>query len=149
MCFSSEDSNCCADCVVVLQGMESFILCSKMSVGGRSCPCFNNVSRGAAPNLACNRARQNQDLNIPEEKRKLNASSRSDKKAIAGAKPELITRFEEHIGSLPAGSQAFWSLSNVAQGNFCHINLPPLHKSDDSLAHSAKEKAYLLVHLLA
>ncbi|XP_062528539.1 uncharacterized protein LOC134200191 [Bombyx mori] len=155
-CFSSADPDVCADRLkdVVLQGMELFIPSSEVPVGGRSRPWYNNASRDAAhlkrsAYVAWDDARRRRDPNISEERRKYNAASRSYKKVIARAKSEHVARIGERLKSYPSGSRAFWSLAKAAEGNFCRSSLPPLRKSDDSLAHSAKEKADLLVKLFA
>ncbi|CAF4763442.1 unnamed protein product [Pieris macdunnoughi] len=53
------------------------------------------------------------------------------------------------LAQLPSGTRAFWSLAKAVQGNFCQPAIPPLHREDDSLAHTAKEKADLLGCLFA
>ena len=155
-CFSSRNPDTCADCVtdVVHMGMELFIPNAKIPVGGRSRPWYNATCRATAHQkqsayMAWNRARRCRDPCVAEERRKFNAASRANKKAIAEAKAEHVARIGERLGRHPSGSRAFWSLAKAAQGNFCQTSLPPLRKSDDTLAHSAKEKADLLVHLFA
>ncbi|CAG5059769.1 unnamed protein product [Parnassius apollo] len=75
---------------------------------------------------------------------KYNSDSRSFKRVIAKAKSEHIGRIGEKLVRLPSGIRAFWSLAKAVQGNFCQPSVPSMHREDDSLGHTAKEKADLL-----
>ncbi|CAF4864432.1 unnamed protein product [Pieris macdunnoughi] len=100
---------------VVLLGMELFIPLSAVPVGGKSQPWFRRSCKAAL------------------------RPSRSVKREIAKAKWEHIDRFGEKLAHLPSGTRAIWSLAKAVQGNFCQPSIPPLHREDDSLAHTAKE----------
>ncbi|XP_045500068.1 uncharacterized protein LOC123697570 [Colias croceus] len=156
VCFSSEDPNACAESItdVVLQGMELFVPYSVVPVGGRSKPWF-----GRSCNMA---SRQKQELfqawvaatacrdpSVGLIRKKYNSASRSYKREIARAKSSYIGALGDRLARLPSGTRAFWSLAKAIQGNFCRSSFPPLHKDEDSLAHSAKEKAELLGALFA
>ncbi|CAH2090623.1 unnamed protein product [Euphydryas editha] len=60
-----------------------------------------------------------------------------------------ISHIGAKLASYPSGSKAFWSLAKAAESNFCRPSLPPLLRTDGSLAHSAKEKADLFASLFA
>lgn len=156
LCFTSEDPDTCAAAVseTILAGMEYFIPNSLVAAGTRKRPWFNRPCKEAkrlkqAAFRAWTTARSNSDPNISDVKRKLNAVSRSCKRAIARAKFEFIGRIGERLVNYPSGSRAFWSLAKAAEGNFCLSSLPPLKNADGNLAHSAKEKADLLGTLFA
>ncbi|CAH2084689.1 unnamed protein product [Euphydryas editha] len=156
LCFTSEDPDTCAAAVseTILAGMEYFIPNSLVAAGTRKRPWFNRPCKEAkrikqATFRAWTTARSNSDPNVSDVKRKLNAVSRSCKRAIARAKFEFIGRIGERLANYPSGSRAFWSLAKAAEGNFCLSSLPPLQNADGNLAHSAKEKADLLGTLFA
>lgn len=156
LCFASVDPSICADSIadVVLQGMECFIPNSRVRVGGRSQPWFNRscadaakAKRAAYKTWAA--ASMGKDPKTDELKKRLNAASRLAKKTAKRARCAHISRIGEQLASYPSGSRAFWSLAKAAEGNFCRSALPPLRKPDDSLAHSAKEKADIFGSLFA
>ncbi|CAH2267191.1 jg2924 [Pararge aegeria aegeria] len=78
-----------------------------------------------------------------------NAASRTYKKAITSARLRHIDRIGQRLVKMPSGTRAFWSLSKAIQGNFCRSTFPPLRKPDDTLAHTAQEKAEILCTLFA
>ncbi|CAG4968326.1 unnamed protein product [Parnassius apollo] len=151
VCFSPDDPNVVADSVadVVLQVMELFIPSSVVPIGGKSQPWFGRSCKIASCyKQECYRAwadaSASRDVNTSALKKKYNSASRSFKRVIAKAKSEHIGRIGERLVRLPSGTRAFWSLAKAVQGNFCQPSLPSLHREDDSLAHTAKEKADLL-----
>ncbi|XP_063636069.1 uncharacterized protein LOC134806671 [Cydia splendana] len=156
LCFSSDDLDNCAKFVAdtILLGMECFVPSTLVRVGNRSQPWFGRACAEARKSKeeayqAWAAARQVNDRNCSELKKRLNAATRSCKKRIVAAKFEHTRRIGEILVSQPSGSRTFWSLAKAVQGNFCRVSLPSLHKPDDSLAHSAKEKADLLCSLFA
>ncbi|CAF4953808.1 unnamed protein product [Pieris macdunnoughi] len=129
--------------------MELFIPFSAVPVGGKSQPWFRRSCKAALRRKrecfkAWAEAVTSCDVTIGERKKAYNSASRSFKREIAKAKSEHIARFGEKLAHLPSGTRAFWSLAKAVQGNFCQPSIPPLHREDDSLAHTAKEKADLL-----
>ncbi|CAF4937092.1 unnamed protein product [Pieris macdunnoughi] len=156
MCFSPEapDSVAASVAEVVLQGMELFILFSAVPIGGKSQPWFKRSCKAASRRKrecfkAWAEAAKSRDANTSELKTAYNSASRFFKREITKAKSEHIARFGEGLAQLPSGTRAFWSLAKAVQGNFCQPAIPPLHREDDSLAHTAKEKADLLGCLFA
>ncbi|CAF4908224.1 unnamed protein product [Pieris macdunnoughi] len=154
--LSSSTPDAVADSVaeVVLQGMELFIPFSAVPVGGKSQPWFRRSCKAALRRKrecfkAWAEAVTSCDVTIGKRKKAYNSASRSFKREIAKAKSEHIARYGEKLAHLPSGTRAFWSLAKAVQGNFCQPSIPPLHREDDSLAHTAKEKADLLGCLFA
>ncbi|CAG4978252.1 unnamed protein product [Parnassius apollo] len=151
VCFSPDDPKVVADSVadVLLQGIELFIPSSVVPIGGKSQPWFGRSCKIASCyKQECYQAwadaSASRDVNTSALKKKYNSASRSFKRVIAKAKSEHIGRIGEKLVRLPSGTRAFWSLAKAVQGNFCQPSLPSLHREDDSLAHTAKEKADLL-----
>ncbi|CAF4900038.1 unnamed protein product [Pieris macdunnoughi] len=128
MCFSPEapDSVAASVAEVVLQGMELFIPFSAVPIGGKSQPWFKRSCKAASRRKReCFNGRKRRNLVMP-----------------------IPANLKKHI-TQPPGTRAFWSLAKAVQGNFCQPAIPPLHREDDSLAHTAKEKADLLGCLFA
>ncbi|XP_013175252.1 PREDICTED: uncharacterized protein LOC106123457 [Papilio xuthus] len=156
VCFSLDDPDAVADSVadVVLQGMDLFIPSSVVPIGGSSRPWFGRSCKLAARyKQDCYRAWAEasaaRDVNTSQLKKKYNSASRSFKRVIAKAKSEHVASIGERLVHLPSGTRAFWSLAKAVQGNFCKPSLPSLRRGDDSMAHTAKEKADLLGSLFA
>ncbi|XP_045541866.1 uncharacterized protein LOC123723329 [Papilio machaon] len=156
VCFKLDDPDAVADSVtdVVLQGMELFIPSSVVPIGGSSRPWYGRSCKLAARyKQDCYRAWAEasaaRDVNTSLLKKKYNSASRSFKRVIAKAKSEHVAIIGERLVKLPSGTRAFWSLAKAVQGNFCKPSLPSLRRGDDSLAHTAKEKADLLCSLFA
>ncbi|CAG4986993.1 unnamed protein product [Colias eurytheme] len=156
VCFADDDPDARADSVadVVLQGMELFIPSSVVPVGGKSQPWFGQSCREASRTKqdcyqAWTEARAARDPHVKHLKKMYNSASRSFKKKISEAKSEFINRIGKKLTHYPSGTRAFWSLAKAIQGNFCRSSFPPLRRSDDTLAHTAKEKAETLATLFA
>ncbi|XP_013161244.1 PREDICTED: uncharacterized protein LOC106113067, partial [Papilio xuthus] len=156
VCFNLDNPDAVADSIadVVLQGMELFIPSTMVPSGGRSRPWFGRSCKIALRyKRECYRAWAEAlaagDHNSSALKMKYNSASRSFKRVIAKAKSEHVASIGEKLVRLPSGTRAFWSLAKAVQGNFCRPSLPSLRREDDSLAHTAKEKADLLVSLFA
>ncbi|XP_045541428.1 uncharacterized protein LOC123722911 [Papilio machaon] len=156
VCFRLDDPDAVADSVadVVLQGMDLFIPSSVVPIGGSSRPWFGKSCKLASRyKQDCYRAWAEasaaRDVNTSQLKKKYNSASRSFKRVIAKAKSEHVASIGERLVHLPSGTRAFWSLAKAVQGNFCKPSLPSLRREDDSLAHTAKEKADLLGSLFA
>ncbi|XP_013173125.1 PREDICTED: RNA-directed DNA polymerase from mobile element jockey-like, partial [Papilio xuthus] len=156
VCFKLDDPDAVAVSVsdVVLQGMELFIPSSVVPIGGNTRPWFGQSCKLAARyKQDCYRAWAEasaaRDVNTSLLKKKYNFASRSFKRVIAKAKSEHVASIGERLVRLPSGTRAFWSLAKAVQGNFCKPSLPSLRRGDDTLAHTAKEKADLLGSLFA
>ncbi|VVC97405.1 unnamed protein product [Leptidea sinapis] len=89
------------------------------------------------------------DPNCIVLKRKYNRASRFFKRQTARAKSKHVVKIGEQLSSYPTGTRKFWLLSKAALGNFSQPSMPPLHMRNDTLTHTAKEKADLLCTLFA
>ncbi|XP_045511489.1 uncharacterized protein LOC123706298 [Colias croceus] len=156
VCFSSADPSSCADNVVdvIRQGMEYFIPFSDVNFDGKAKPWFNSdcitaEKRKLLAYKAWVDARLRKAPDLRSKKRAFNKAAKYSKKVIRKARFDRIQNIGRKLISYPSGSKAFWSLAKIVESNFCRPSLPPLLKSDGSLAHSAKEKADLLASLFA
>ncbi|XP_013143050.1 PREDICTED: uncharacterized protein LOC106106938 [Papilio polytes] len=156
VCFNLDGPDAVADSIadVVLQGMELFVPSSVVPIGGKTRPWFGHSCKSALRyKRECYRAwavaSAAGDETTRELRKKYNLASRSFKRVIARAKSEHVASIGEKLVRLPSGTRAFWSLAKAVQGNFCRPSLPSLRREDDSLAHTAKEKADLLASLFA
>ncbi|XP_050677490.1 uncharacterized protein LOC126974115 [Leptidea sinapis] len=156
VCFPSDDPSACAVAVadMILQGMDITIPSSVVPIGGRSQPWFDASVKAASD---CKKralrtwvaALGSKDPNCKVLKRKYNRASRFFKRQIARAKSKHVVKIGEQLSSYPTGTRKFWSLSKAALGNFNQPSMPPLHMRNDTVAHTAKEKADLLCTLFA
>ena len=156
VCFSSNDPTCCADAVssVILQGMEYFIPFADISLETKARPwftaeCFRAKKLKYQAYLAWADARRRKAVDLHTLKKAYNTAAKSCKKVIRRARFDHIGRIGDKLASYPSGSKAFWSLAKSVESNFCRPSLPPLRRSDGTLAHTAKEKADLFANLFA
>ena len=156
ICFSSNDPSCCADAVssVILQGMEYYIPFADISLETKARPWFNAECILAERQkheayLAWADARKRKAEDLQNWKKAYNSAAKSCKKVIRKARFDHIGRIGDKLASYPSGSKAFWSLAKSVESNFCRPSLPPLRRTDGSLAHTAKEKADLFAELFA
>ncbi|XP_022838082.1 uncharacterized protein LOC111365117 [Spodoptera litura] len=156
VCFSSDDPSACAEAVtgVLRQGMEYYIPFSDVASSGGTRPwfdadCGRAEAQKQAAYLAWADARRRRADDIHQKKRAFNRAAKSCKKALRMARFNHIGRIGNKLASYPAGSKAFWSLAKAVESNFCRSSLPPLLRSDGTLAHTAVEKANLFASLFA
>lgn len=82
-------------------------------------------------------------------KRAFNLAAKFCKRILSRARFGCIRRIGSKLASYPNGSRAFWYLVKAVESNFNRSSLPPLLKSDGSLAHAAEEKANIFASLFA
>ncbi|VVC97883.1 unnamed protein product [Leptidea sinapis] len=134
---------------VILQGMDIFIPISVVPIGGRSQPWFDASVKAASD---CKKqayrtwfaALGTKDSDCKVLKRKYYRASRFCQRQIARANSKHVVKIGEQLSSYPTRTRKFWSLSKAVLGNFNQPSLPPLHMKNDTLDHTAKEKADLL-----
>lgn len=68
---------------------------------------------------------------------------------IDKAKKDFINRKASKLSSCPAGSRAFWSLSNAICNNFCNSSFPPIVHLDGSSAVDSFDKANIFADTFA
>ncbi|XP_045449132.1 uncharacterized protein LOC123657655 [Melitaea cinxia] len=155
-CFSSDDPSSCAEAItaVIRQGMEYFIPYSDVATNGKARPwfdvdCYRAEAKKRSAYTAWAEARTRKSPNSRNLKKAFNQAAKSCKRTLRRARFNHISRIGAKLASYPSGSKAFWSLAKAVESNFCRPSLPPLLRTDGSLAHSAKEKADLFASLFA
>ncbi|XP_045447831.1 uncharacterized protein LOC123656168 [Melitaea cinxia] len=156
VCFSSDDPSSCAEAItaVIRQGMEYFIPYSDVATNGKARPwfdaeCYRAEVKKRSAYTAWAEARARKSPNSRNLKKAFNQAAKTCKRALRRARFNHISRIGAKLASYPSGSKAFWSLAKAVESNFCRPSLPPLLRTDGSLAHSAKEKADLFASLFA
>ncbi|XP_045446691.1 uncharacterized protein LOC123654874 [Melitaea cinxia] len=156
VCFSSDDPSSCAEAItaVIRQGMEYFIPYSDVATNGKARPwfdagCYRAEAKKRSAYTAWAEARARKSPNSWNLKKAFNQAAKACKMTLRKTRFNHISRIGAKLASYPSGSKAFWSLAKAVESNFCRPSLPPLLRTDGSLAHSAKEKADLFASLFA
>ncbi|KAJ8725100.1 hypothetical protein PYW07_016058 [Mythimna separata] len=132
--------------------MEYYIPYSDVPVGSSARPWFNadcteNEKRKHSAFLAWVDARDRKAPDLSSTKRAFNHSAKSYKKALRKTRYDRISHIGQKLSAQPSGSRAVWSLAKSVEANFCRPTLPPLVRPDGTLAHTAREREQVSLHL--